>query len=48
MFDIMHAFYKLKNWWISVMPSIGLAPVVEEKPLESLRDIKFDEDVQQW
>ena len=21
---------KLKNWWISIMPSIGLAPVVEE------------------
>lgn len=39
----MHAFYKLKNWWISIMPSIGLAPVVEDE-MESLYDIEFDKD----
>jgi len=35
---------KLKNWWVSIMPSIGLAPVVEESEIA----IKFEEDARQW
>ena len=36
---------KLKNWWVIIMPSIGLAPVVEDT-LPSLYDIEFDKDSQ--